>query len=140
MATKNHAPTAIAQAFGCTVIHVKRRLKLANLPPATLAALRENTITLEAESALTLCATSEQHSDMLEIAKCGSLHPSQFKRNILGAHVRGTDRRAIYVGNALYAAEGGGGEMDLFTEQMIFEDEVLHDKLFKEKLTTAEHG
>ncbi len=83
---------------------------------------------------------------MLEAVERGHIHSNWLKREILGARISGTDRRAVYVGNALYVAEGGGIEMDLFTEQMIFEDAALLDKLFKEKLTTAaerataEHG
>lgn len=136
MRAEDHDPAAIARAFGCTVAHVNRRLKLADLPHNTLIALREDKITLDAAAALTLCTTSDQHSAMLEEAKRG-YHVSNLKYTILQGRVKGDDRRAKFVGPELYIMEGGAVETDLFTEQTIFADEVLLDKLFQAKIITA---
>lgn len=136
MQAENHTPTAIARAFGCTVAHVNRRLKLADLPHQTLMALREDKITLDAAAALTLCTTSDQHTAMLEEAQRG-YSIGNLKYTILQGRVKGDDRRAKFVGAELYTMEGGTVETDLFTEQTIFADEVLLDRLFQEKVTTA---
>ncbi|MEH6522595.1 ParB/RepB/Spo0J family partition protein [Sulfitobacter sp.] len=138
---------AIARAFGCTVAHVNRRLKLANLPDATLTALRADEITLDHAAALTLCNSPEQHTVMLETAiKHPHWHIGNLKREILTDRVNGDDRRAIFVGPDLYTMEGGTVVEDLFSDHMIFSDETLLKNLFEAKLTTAaerinaEHG
>lgn len=138
MCAENHDPAAIARAFGCTVAHVNRRLKLADLPHNTLIALREDKITLDAAAALTLCTTPDQHSEMLaEIVANPWRDSGYLKREILNGRISSTDRRAIFVGADLYTMEGGTVEEDLFAEQTIFADEVLLDRLFQEKVITA---
>ena len=147
MRADNQQPKAIARAFGCTVKHVNRRLKLADLPHNTLLALREDAITLDTAAALTMCTSAEQHLTMLDTAiRNPRVSREYFKSQILDGRVAGTDRRAVYVGAELYSMEGGTVEEDLFNENMVFADAQLLDKLFQEKLATAaerakdEHG
>lgn len=137
LAATGTPPDQIARAYACTTQHVKRRLKLASLPAATLDALRADKITLEAAGHLTLCSTPEQHAAMLETIIRNPHQARWIKTDILKGRVEGDDYRAIFVGADLYAMEGGTVEEDLFSEMVVFADEVLLDRLFKEKLITA---
>lgn len=138
LARTGTTPENIARAFGCRVSHVKRRLKLASLPAATLDALRADRITLDTAATLTLCTTTEQHAHMLdEVADQPHQSGWWLKNQILNGRVEGTDRRAVFVGTELYTLEGGTVVEDLFASNVVFSDEALLQKLFEAKVVTA---
>ncbi|WP_299558651.1 ParB/Srx family N-terminal domain-containing protein [uncultured Sulfitobacter sp.] len=137
MADAGSAPEQIARAFGCTVRHVRKRLKLAALPAPALDALRANKITLDVAAILTMANSEEQFGEVLTMALEQDHHPRYLRDQITRGSIPSTDRRAKFVGLELYQMEGGTVEEDLFAERSMLHDEALLDRLFNEKLQTA---
>lgn len=127
----------IAKAFGQTVAHVKRRLKLANLSEATLDALRADKITLDAAQVLTVAGSETREAELLEMATTGRASANSLRYELSQGKVRSDDRRVRYIGLDLYTAEGGALDEDLFNDQSLLHNADLVDKLFKLKLTKA---
>lgn len=134
MAARGVAVPAVALAFGVTEAHVYRRLKLAGLPAPVLDALKVGEITLANAAAFTVSEDEAQSLAVLERVRGQGYSDHQIKQMLKSDAVRNTDRRAVFVGQEAYEAEGGRVTTDLFADQSYFEDEALLNELFTAKL------
>jgi ParB family transcriptional regulator, chromosome partitioning protein len=136
MAKSHAAPETIARAFAVTEAHVRRRLKLADLPDPVLEALKANEITLDIAAAFTLSNSEDASVIVLEdiLSPSGNKTVWWVKRQLTGQSVTGTDRRAVFVGADAYVAAGGNLTADLFGSDSVFHDVDLLDRLLLEKL------
>jgi len=94
----------IAVAYGVTEKHVYRRLALSNLPAPVLDALKAGTVSLSHAAAFTVSndegLTLEVLASHLErVAQgWGGLSEHMIKSRLKPNNVKGTDRRAVFVG------------------------------------------
>ncbi|MER9020244.1 ParB/RepB/Spo0J family partition protein [Mesorhizobium sp. M0590] len=126
----------IAARFGKSVVTVRQRLKLANLSPRILDAMRADELTLEQAKALAL---SDDHAaqEAAWFEQDGwSRNPGSIRSFLTSAHVRGNDRLARFVGIEAYEAAGGGVLRDLFAEDELtfLTDRPLLVKLASDRL------
>lgn len=128
---------AISLAFGVSEAHVYRRLKLAGLPEAVLTALKADDITLSMAACFTLCDDEAHALTVLERVRGDAISTHNLKRLLKPTSVKGTDRRAVFVGEADYLEAGGRLTRDLFAEEVLFDDPDLLDDLFSAKLEEA---
>ena len=132
-------PALIARAFAVTEKHVYRRLALAHLPAPVLDALRADEISLSNAAAFTISNDEKRSLEVLEQVRGEGASDHNIKRMLKPDAVRGSDRRAIFVGEDAYKAEGGRIAGDLFADETLFDDPATLDRLFIEKLeATAE--
>ncbi len=109
-----------ARRQGVTVNHVKQRLRLADLAPEILQALREGVITADQAKAY---ASVSDHKLQLAVFKAQlksnwQPHNAQTVRNELrGKTLPVTDARMIFVGLENYLADGGRTENEMFMGQ-----------------------
>lgn len=143
MAGRKIAVADIALAYGVTEKHVYRRLALANLPDAVLDALKTDEISLGQAAAFTVAddesiifETLEKHR--ADVAKgWGGLTEYQIKTMLKPNSVKGSDRRAIFVGVDAYKEAGGRIGGDLFADETLFDDPDILDSVFAEKIEAA---
>lgn len=126
----------IAARFGKSIVTVRQRLKLANLSPRILDAMRADEVTLEQAKAL---AVSDDHAaqEAAWFEQDGwNRNPGSIRSFLTSAHVRGSDRLARFVGIEAYEAAGGGVLRDLFAEDELtfLTDRPLLAKLAGERL------
>lgn len=135
----NGAPvTSIARAFAVTEAHVYRRLALANLPDAVLAALAAGEISLGQASAFTVSEDVALSLQVLAVVRSGHGYSESWIKNRLQPDaVRATDRRAKFVGLEAYQAEGGEVSRDLFEETTYLQNPDLLNRLFAQGLEDA---
>jgi len=130
----------IAVAYGVTEKHVYRRLALSNLPAPVLDALRSGTVSLSQAAAFTISDDEALTLEVLalhmeNIAKgWGGLNDYTIKTRLKPGSVKGTDRRAVFVGEADYTAAGGRIGGDLFADVTTFDDPAILDAVFATKL------
>ncbi|APE43392.1 hypothetical protein BOO69_08165 [Sulfitobacter alexandrii] len=137
MADQGNTPELIAAAFGQTLAHVLRRLRLSRLSDATLTALREGQITLDVAQVLTLTDSLPREMEALNLATEQGFGAARLRRQLLEGNVPSTDRRVRYIGLDLYRAEGGKMDEDLFNDQSVLHNVELVENLFRQKLTKA---
>lgn len=137
MEAKGGTVGAIARAFAVNEKHVYRRLALAHLPNAVLDALAANEISLSNAAAFTVSNDEKMALEVLETVRGEGYSDHQIKQMIKPDSVRGSDRRVIYVTEAVYDEAGGRKTADLFKEQTFFDDVALLDELFDAKLAEA---
>ena len=130
-------PAIIARAFAVTEKHVYRRLALAHLPAPVLDALRADEISLSNAAAFTISDDEKRSLEVLEQVRGDGVSDHNIKRMLKPDAVRGTDRRAIFVGEDAYKAAGGRIGGDLFADESLFDDPETLDKVFGEKLDAA---
>ena len=130
----------IAVAYGVTEKHVYRRLALAGLPDAVLDALMAGQIGLSHAAAFTV---GDDEALMIEVlarvigdakSRWGGLTDHQIKTMLRPNAVKGTDRRAAFVGVDAYKEAGGRIGGDLFADETLFDDPAILDALFAAKL------
>lgn len=124
-----------ARRFGVTVRHVEQRLRLADLAPEILDALRAGTIGMESAKAY---AAYPDRDLQLKVFKAeekrtwGTKHDAKAVRDAMkGKVLRLSDRAAIYVGVDAYIAAGGRVARELFMSADD-EDVLLDPKILKE--------
>ena len=127
----------IALAFGVSERHVYRRLALAALPDAVLAALRADEITLAMAACFTVANDETCAVDVLEQVRGQAVSERHLKSLLQPEAVASSDRRARFVGTKAYVAAGGTITSDLFGEADFWTDSALLDSLFLETLTKA---
>jgi ParB family chromosome partitioning protein len=133
--------TDIAVAYGVTEKHVYRRLALSNLPAPVLDALKAGTVSLSHAAAFTVsndeALTLEVLASHLErVAQgWGGLSEHMIKSRLKPNNVKGTDRRAVFVGLDDFKAAGGHVGADLFEDVTTFDDPAIMDEVFAAKLT-----
>jgi ParB family chromosome partitioning protein len=134
---KSLTPGAIARAHAVTELHVRRRLRLADLPDPVIDALRAGEITLDVAQAMTVGADEGAILSVLHEARGRDITARAVREALTRNAVRGTDRRAKFVGLDAYEAAGGRLTRDLFAEDHALHDEQLLDKLFASHLDAA---
>ena len=141
----------IAVAYGVTEKKVYRRLALAALDDAVLDALKATEISLSQAKAFTISNDAKLTLEVLEVVKSrgtkgwGAMSDHQIKEALKPDHVKGTDRRAVFVGGEEYKAAGGRIGGDLFENETIFDDPIILQDCFEVKIVDtaaqlAEHN
>lgn len=137
MARSGSTIPTIARVFAVTEKHVLRRMALAYLPKPVLDALRADEIGLSTAAAFTIGDDETRMLEVLEQARGRGLPDHAIKRMLKLDAVRGTDRRAVWVGEDAYKAAGGRTSGDLFAEETLFDDPETLDRVFCETLDEA---
>ena len=134
MSDAGSLPAAIASAFAVTEKHVYRRLALAKLPGPVLDALAANEISLSMAQCFTICDDETHALEVLDRCRGESWNDHRLKQELKPQSVKGTDRRALFVGEDAYKAAGGVLGGDLFAEVTLFDNPEILDELFTAKL------
>jgi ParB family chromosome partitioning protein len=128
-----------ARRFGFTVRYVDQRLRLANLAPPILEALRAGEIVLDSAQAY---AGHPDQAVQLKIfeaekKKTWQAHSATSIRDAIAGKVYTSDHKlVVYIGLDAYLEAGGRLETDLFfmaEERQVLLDPSLVDKLAREK-------
>ena len=115
LASKGQSLESIAAKFGCTVLHIQRRLKLANVAPVLLDQYRTGAITLEQIMALASVDDHERQLLTWNGLSPYNRHPQNLKRKLTEDEVISTDSRVVVVGLENYLNAGGSVRADLFS-------------------------
>ena len=130
----------IAARFFVAPAVVRQRLRLAAVSEKLLEVYAEDGMTLEQLMAFTV-ATDHARQEQVWVALQQSYdkEPYLIRRQLTESAVRGSDRRARFVGAEAYEAAGGVILRDLFEDDSggWFEDVALLDGLATERLTAA---
>ncbi|MDF0492719.1 ParB/RepB/Spo0J family partition protein [Bradyrhizobium yuanmingense] len=116
---------------------VKQRLRLASVSPKLHDVYAEDGMTLEQLMAFSVTADHARQEQVWEnVSRSGYDEPYQIRRLLTENTVRGSDRRAQFVGLDAYQHAGGGVLRDLFEHDDggWLQDVVLLDRLVTEKL------
>ncbi|MGX1317107.1 ParB family chromosome partitioning protein [Bradyrhizobium sp. USDA 377] len=116
---------------------VKQRLRLASVSPKLHDVYAEDGMTLEQLMAFSVTADHARQEQVWEnLSRSGYDEPYQIRRMLTENTVRGSDRRAQFVGLDAYQQAGGGVLRDLFEHDDggWLQDIVLLDRLVIEKL------
>ncbi|WP_165435451.1 ParB/RepB/Spo0J family partition protein [Bradyrhizobium sp. Leo121] len=116
---------------------VKQRLRLASISPKLHDVYAEDGMTLEQLMAFSVTADHARQEQVWEnVSRSGYDEPYQIRRMLTENTVRGSDRRAQFVGLDAYQQAGGGVLRDLFEHDDggWLQDVVLLDRLVTEKL------
>lgn len=116
---------------------VKQRLRLASVSPKLHDVYAEDGMTLEQLMAFSVTADHARHEQVWEnVSRSGYDEPYQIRRMLTENTVRGSDRRAQYVGIDAYEQAGGPVLRDLFEHDDggWLQDVALLDRLVTEKL------
>ena len=125
----------IARAFAVTEKHVYRRLALANLPAPIIDALAAGKINLSMAACFTICDDEKHSVEVLERVRGDHWSDYQLKNMLKPDSVKGSDRRAIFVGVEAYKKAGGRVGGDLFADETLFDDPAILGDVFTAKLT-----
>lgn len=106
----------VAGKFGVTVVHVQRRLKLANVAPVLLDLYRANEITLDQIMILASVDDQERQVRTWNGTAHYNRQPHNLKRLLIEDEIKATDARVSFVGIDTYIAAGGSIRTDLFEE------------------------
>lgn len=118
---------------------VKQRLRLASVSPKLHEVYAEDGMTLEQLMAFSVTADHARQEQVWEnVSRSGYDEPYQIRRLLTENTVRGSDRRAQYVGIDAYEQAGGPVLRDLFENDDggWLQDVALLDRLVTEKLKT----
>jgi ParB family chromosome partitioning protein len=131
-------PAEIAARYGCSELHVKQRLKLANVAPKLIAEYRAEKATLEQLIAL---AITDDHAEQVRVWTAANHEWQREPRNLRQALTKKTlpptDPVVKYVGVAAYEKAGGQVRKDLFASEAdggYVEDPKLLRELALQKL------
>ncbi|WP_226554843.1 ParB/RepB/Spo0J family partition protein [Celeribacter naphthalenivorans] len=128
---------AIARAFAVTENHVYRRLALYKLPEAVIEALDAGDITLSAAGCFTISDDAERSLEVLERIRGYNYSDYNIKNMLKPNMVRGSDRKAKFVGEETYKDAGGILGGDLFAEEAIFDSPDILETCFAKALADA---
>jgi ParB family chromosome partitioning protein len=137
MRDKGMTEEAIAATFIVGVNVVKQRLRLAAVSPTLLDIYAEDGMTLEQLMAFTVTEDHGRQQQVWEaIRDSWQKEPWQIRRMLTETTVRASDKRALFVGIAIYEAAGGIMLRDLFQSDDggWLQDVGLLDRLVAEKL------
>ncbi len=135
----------VALRFGVTVLHVRKRMKLAAVAPQILALYREGRITHEALMAFTLSDSHERQMEVWTKAEPqatgwnASQFPNTVKRLMNETRVSATSKLARFVGLERYVEAGGPITQDLFSsnDETFLDDVALLHELASQRLEEA---
>lgn len=117
---------AVANANGVSQKYVKQRLKLADLSPVLLDALRNDDIDLDAAAAYTLGKTHEaQEQAYVSLGQWDRNSEHSVKRFLTETKIPSNSPLARLVGKAAYRKAGGAITSNLFGDNEYFEDKDL---------------
>ena len=127
---------AISIKFGVTVLHVQRRLKMAQVAPDLLTLYRAGGITLDQIMAL---ASVDDHERQLQVWKSlptYNRNPQSIKGKLNEEELPVTDERVAVIGLESYLAAGGSIRADLFCDEgtQYLTDPALVDMMLGELL------
>lgn len=136
LVTEGKTLESIADGFGVTVVHVQRRLKMANVAPELLDLYRKGEVTLDQIMALASVDDQERQLSVWHSLPSYSRHAHTIKNRLCEHEVIATDVRAKVVGLENYLAAGGSIRADLFSEDgaQYFTDMGLLEMLLGERL------
>lgn len=137
MEIKGATAAVIARAFAVTEKHVYRRLALANLAEPIIEALAAGEINLSMAACFTICDDEKHSLEVLEQVGGDHYSDHQLKNMLKPDSVKGSDRRAKFVGEEAYKAAGGRMGGDLFTEEVLFDSPEILDGCFQVALEEA---
>ena len=147
LCSKGHSLDLIAAKFGVTVVHVQRRLKMANVAPALLDLYRSNEITLDHIMAFATTDDQERQLQVWNSLPAYNRQPFSIKRQLTENEIAGSDARVRLVGLENYEAAGGTLRNDLFNENEstyltdpALLDKLVNDRLAQEAQTLREEG
>lgn len=124
----------IARSFTKTEKHVYRRLALSKLPEAVIQSLDAGEINLSAAGCFTISDDAERSLEVLETIKGNNFSDHRIKEMLKPNAVRGSNRKAIFVGVEAYKAAGGIVGGDLFSTEVLFENPEILDDCFDKAL------
>lgn len=134
----------VAERFGVTILHVRKRMKLAGIAPQIVDQFRAGTITQEALMAFTL---SDSHERQMEVwqkvepqLRWGAAQvPHLVKRLMNETRVSAGTKLGRFVGIERYTAAGGTLVADLFssTDETYLENPALLESLAVDLLAEA---
>jgi ParB family chromosome partitioning protein len=125
----------IATRFFVSATVVRQRLKLASVSPKLLDLYAEDEMTLEQLMAFTV---TDDHARQERVWATLSYNksPHLIRQQLTEGAVHTSDKRALFVGIALYESSGGAVVRDLFDEdgEGWLQDSALLDRLVADKL------
>ncbi len=128
----------IAERFGVSTLHVRQRLKLANVAPDLVDAYRTGSdaeLTLGCLEALALTDNQQQQRDAWATLRSYERNPTGIRTFLTRGKVRADSGIGAFVGMTEYVAQGGNIERDLFSDVVYLLDRQLLDALALDKLT-----
>ena len=133
---KGKSEEEIAAAFFVSVAVVRQRLRLASVSPQLLNVYAEDGMTLDQLMGFTVNPDHARQEQVWEaLQRTYTKEPHQIRRMLTEGAVRGSDKRAQFVGVEAYEAEGGLILRDLFNlTRGWLQDPALLDRLVTEKL------
>ena len=140
LADKGNTPEQISKTYGCTALHVKRRMKLAGVHPELLAQFRSGEIRLDQIMALASCDDQEEQLMVWEGLPAWRRSDQQIRQQLAENEVAIDDDRVKLVGVDAYIAAGGQVRKDLFSEEgndQQLTDVGLLDLMVAERLEAA---
>jgi ParB family transcriptional regulator, chromosome partitioning protein len=133
----------ICKRFGKTRLFVEQRLRLGQLHPTILEALRTDKITLA--QAMAFGTTGDTERQVFLWNELGfdcdnndwRRQPKEVRKALTSGSFKSSDRLALFVGREAYIAAGGEIEKDLFTDDTaeIWRDGTIIEKLASVSLT-----
>lgn len=125
----------IAERFGKSDLHVKQRLRLANVKPELLELYREGEMNLDQLTALASTSNHELQRQAWETARGDwERNPRNLRDFIARESVRSDQPLPKFVGLEAYETAGGKVRTDLFTQEVWLTDLALLDSLAMDKL------
>jgi ParB family chromosome partitioning protein len=145
---KGQSEEDIAAAFFVGVNVVKQRLRLAAVSEKLLDVYAEDGISLEQLMAFAVTTDHARQEQVWEaLQRSYSQEPYQIRRMLTERTIRGSDKRALFVGLEAYEAAGGVVMRDLFQqddggwlENVALLDSLVADKLKAEAEKIAAEG
>lgn len=137
---KGQGEEEIAAAFFVPVAVVKQRLRLASVSPKLLDVYAEDGMTLDQLMAFTVNADHQRQEQVFErLCQSPDKQPWAIRRWLTEGAVRAADKRAQFIGAAVYENAGGEVLRDLFQgdDGGWLQDVGLVDRLVAEKLREA---
>jgi ParB family chromosome partitioning protein len=121
----------IAGRFGCSVLTVERRLKIANLAPQFLQLYREGKMEPKQLQALALTTDHAKQIAAWESLPSYSRSAYHLTQVLTESEVKLSDRLATFVGLNAYEAAGGAVRRDVFGDEddIYFQDAALLQSL-----------
>lgn len=117
LSERGHSPEAVAKAYGVSLLHVKRRMKLAQVHPKLLAMFRKGEIHLDQIMALASCDDPERQLQVWKSLPAWNRSDQVIRRIVTEDEVSIKDPRVKVVGLDAYLAAGGAVRQDLFSDK-----------------------
>lgn len=130
----------LCKRFGKSKLFIEQRLRLGQLHPTVLEALRINRITLTQASAFGVTSDQDRQLAVWESLEFEAQQNNwlqsadRIRQTLTEGAIKSTDRLAVFVGRQAYEAAGGTFERDLFSDD---QSEVWRDGEIVRSIATA---